>query len=203
MANNADFNKKYTNTINKNCNNIIVLDIETDGKCHIVQIAYSIYDKNMNKIKSKNMLINNGKYIIDYYKKFNYSTINREGLQPINALKILQEDMNECNYIIGHNICSDIGCIQKFAIKNNFDFDIVAKITGDFQIIDTMKVSKQLLDLKDKNGRLKNPKLSELYSFLHNNNIDENKQHSADYDIETTLECVVSLIKLDVIMNIY
>lgn len=199
---NTNFSAKYTNMIDENCNKIIVLDIETDGKTHVVQIAYSIYDKNFDKIKSENILINNGKYIVDYYKKFNYSTINRVGLQPLDALKILECDLIECNYIVGHNICTDIRGIQKFAQKNNCDFDIVAKINSDMQILDTMKISKDLLDLKDKNGRLKNPKLSELYAFLHNKTINDHKQHTADYDIETTMECLISLLKLDIIKKV-
>lgn len=212
MSSDIKFDQIYTNVINRKCAKIIVIDVETDGKKCIVQIAYSICDRKLNIIKRESILINNGDSIVDFFHRFDYSTIKEKGVSPSDALAILQCDMNDCDYVIGHNVSWDIKMIHAFAKLNNYDFDIVGKVFNEMQIIDTMRVSKKLLDLKNKRGSIKNPKLSELYSFLIANertkefkiedlDLDSVKQHTADYDVETTIKCVSLLLKMNVILK--
>lgn len=204
MATNIKFDEKYTNIIDKKCNKIIILDIETDGKVSVVQIAYTICDKNLNIIKSESILINNGPFIVDFFCRFEYSTIREKGLSPIGALEIFKTDFQECDYVVGHNVSWDLRILHRYAEMKKINFDIVGKVYSDMKIIDTMRVSKKLLDLKNRRGGIKPPKLSELFSYLNNNNeenINEQKQHTADYDVKTTMKCVLSLINMKVIIN--
>jgi hypothetical protein len=52
-----------------------------------------------------------------------------------------------------------------------------------------MKLSKQICNFLDTRGRIKNPKLSELYVFCFGEEPDNTKTHTADYDIAITARC--------------
>lgn len=172
---------------NNNKKNVMVLDIETDGKDTIIQIAYTICDLKYNIIKNENYYLNDGSGKTDYYKKISLNTIRTKGKSPKFVLERLSEDMNTCKYIIGHNIIKfDIVKMdyyfEKYDVKHNTPIPL-----------DTMTFSRDYVQAKDKNGRLKNPKLEELYYCLYKKNMDNSIQHTAEYDVYVTL---LSCIKL-------
>ena len=212
--NNNEFNNiinnikgKYNNQINKVINqpiksnvnvnvnrngSYIILDIETDGFNKIIEIAYDIYDKDLNFVKRCDYLINDGTRTVDYYKKISLSEIEKYGMPPKIVLQKLLVDMNNCSYIVGHNV------IKFDIVKLKQYFDKFG-INCEFPIgLDTMLSTKNLVCAKNIKGNIKMPKLSELYSFLFDQDIDESKAHRASYDVEVTFECFKKLCELNI-----
>ena len=181
-------NDTVLNTDASGSNNIvyksdkIVLDIETDGSDNILQVAYNMYDGNNNLIHSKDFYIYDGKYSKPYFSTISEKDIIKNGISPENASNIITNDINNTNIIIGHNIKSfDLRCIKKLNDKFN------NKIKDTLIIHDTMVSSKNIINAKDKNGRLKNPRLDEMLMFLCNKTVEN--YHNALGDITATFDC--------------
>ena len=107
------------------------------------------------------------------------------------------KDVNTVQYIVGHNITSDIKRVidnlQKYnikIIKNNKDYEIFDSKT----IKCTMNLGKTVCALKNKTGNIKPPKLCELFSSLFNE--DMKNAHDALYDVKCTSRCYFKLLEL-------
>jgi hypothetical protein len=177
----------YCNKHHSNNNNICVLDIETDGDNTIIQIAYNIYDENRCLLEKCDYLLNDNSGNVDYYKKFTLDDIEKYGLKPEFVLNKLSNDLKKCKYIIGHNIANfDIVKLKIYYDKYKIKFDVPI-------IVDTMILTRNYVDAKSINGKLKNPKLNELYYKLFNENMNDNA-HDASYDIHINFLCYNKLI---------
>jgi hypothetical protein len=166
----------------------ILLDIETDGTDNIIQVAYKIYDNNMEILDKKNIYINDGIHFSDYYNRISKSTIINKGITPKEASKILYDDISNTNILVGHNVkLFDYEKIKKYITKyygKNITKELIFHDTCTNEII------KNKVGAKDKNNRIKMPKLEELYKFLFPNEIiNNNSTHTADYDVDITEKC--------------
>ena len=160
----------------------IVLDIETDKNQNILQVAYNMYDINNNLIHSKDFYIYDGIHSDPYYPTINKNDIIKKGISPKIASDIITKDINNTSIIIGHNIKSfDMVHINK--LNNKFN----NKIKNTLIIHDTMIDSKNIINAKDKRGRIKNPKLEEMLKFLCNKSVEN--YHNASGDILATFDC--------------
>jgi DNA polymerase-3 subunit epsilon len=189
------YNKKRNIKINKKINNYdkkinnydiksdkIVLDIETDVHQNILQIAYIMYDENNNLIKSTDFYIYDGIHSKPFYPTINEEDIIKYGISLKDASDIITKDINNTNILIGHNI-------------KNFDFVHIKKLNDKFNnkikdsliIHDTMVESKYIIKAKDKNGRIKYPRLDEMLMFLCNKSVKN--YHNAMGDIIATFDC--------------
>jgi len=163
----------------------ITLDLETDGKYKIIQIAYFISEDNK-IIKQKNHFLNDGTDTVDYYKKITVEFIREHGIKPQIVLKEVAEDLQICDTIIGHNINFDISKLKNYFYKYKIKYQIPTNI------FDTMHKSKNLLNLKNKNGNLKFPSLKELCKFFCVN-YDDTDAHDGLYDVDVTYQCYCKL----------
>jgi len=174
--------------------NIIFVDIETSENIklghnnHIIQIAYDIYTLDLKFIKRENIIINNNITLVDYYHKFTLGYIIDNGVTPSIALDKLIKDMKTCKYVVAHNINFDMSCIRNYFMTYNKHHDPIIEIC-------TMNQSKRIVNVKDKIGRLKNPKLDEMYEFLFNEKADASKQHDGSYDVEIMVLSFKKMIK--------
>lgn len=171
---------------------ILIFDIETTGTKiqNIIQIAYYVCDIDLNILEENNILINDGSNKQDYYKKISLFEIHSKGYSPNTGLTLFNNKVKECHYYVGHNLKRfDIPIVEKCGLKYKVLYDF-----NKNNIIDTMDVPKELLNLKMKTGGLKSPKLSELYKYLYNEEPDTTKLHLANYDIEITLLCLKELL---------
>ena len=57
-----------------------------------------------------------------------------------------------------------------------------------------MSTTTKLCNLKDKAGRLKNPKLDELHHILFGTDVDFSKTHNSGYDVEIYAECYFEIL---------
>lgn len=172
--------------------NIMVLDIETNGRNTIVEIAYNVYDKSLGLIKVADLLLNDGRGTIDYYKKIPLAEIVKEGVKPKEAIKRLAEDLDTCKYIVCHNIGFDMKHISRYICHYG--------INCHFPIeVDTMTASRNIVKAKSKNGRLKNPRLEELYKHLFGKSPNTDKCHRGTYDVKITAKCLKKLVDQQVV----
>ena len=167
-----------------NYRTFIVLDIETALSGEIIQVAYNIYNKNLVLIKEYNVLINENINKVDFFNKYTLKTIKKYGISPIAFLKELANDFDTCKYIICHNVAFDMSRIYKYFEKYKI------KLNHKPIPFCTMKNTKHICSVKNIKGKLKNPKLEELYFYCFGVKPDNSKTHSANYDIEITFECL-------------
>lgn len=163
----------------------IVIDIETDGKDHILQVSYNIYNINNELLEQKNIYIYDGIHSTPYYPTISPEDIILYGLTPKEASELIVNDLNQCRIVIGHNVKQfDLVKIKKMI--SEFDLNIKSSII----IHDTMLESTDILKLKHYRG-YKYPKLIELYQFLFHKDFDN--QHNAINDVNATFECYQKL----------
>jgi DNA polymerase III epsilon subunit-like protein len=194
---NRIYNKYKLINIKEICkiDKIIILDIETTGLLdtdYIIQIAYNIYDTNMELIKKENLLINENVNKTDFFNLFSLDEIKKNGLDIIYVLNKLKYDLSKCRYIIGHNISFDIQKIQNYFKKFNIQYKMPKSIC-------TMKRSKDILLLKNIKGYIKYPKLIELYKYYYRDEEVKGTLHDASCDIEITYLCFIKLIDNNII----
>lgn len=175
--------------------NKFIFDIESNkyGEKKIVQFAYYVIDDNNNIIdKDMYYVFNEGVYS-DYYNKIKYPTLKEFGISPYLLFYKLQHITNQCNLMIGHNILTfDCGIVKRYF--KNFDLTLDLSLKDCY---DTMKQSRYITNLKNKNGGSKCATLTELSQFFGiETNCDENF-HDALYDVHITYMCYVNLMKLN------
>ena len=199
----SEYKKKYKKEdMNLHTENgkYIILDIETNGggfNLAILQIYYEIYDEKMKLLIKKNIFINDGTNYNDYYLKLNKEIIENIGIDPKKAYKIIIKDINSCEIIIGHNVESFD--IAKLKIKIN---EYTHKKLKTYIKYYDLKDTKKILNLKDKLGRLKMPKLKEIHEYLYpEKKIDDNQLHDAEYDVKITMECYIKIQELFNLFN--
>jgi hypothetical protein len=163
----------------------IVIDIETDGGDHILQVSYNIYDVNNEFIEHINIYIYDGVHSTPYYPTISSEDIIQYGLTPEKASEIIVNHINQCRIVIGHNVKQfDLVKIKKMIHPFHYE------IKPDIIIHDTMLESTDILKIKSYRG-YKYPKLIELYKFLFQKEFDN--QHNAIDDVNATFECYKKL----------
>lgn len=161
----------------------MVLDIETDGGDHILQVSYNIYDIYNNLLEQKNIYIYDGIHSTPFYPTISPQDIIQHGLTIEKASEIITNDINNVRIVIGHNVkYFDLVKIKKMIAPLTIKSDII--------IHDTMIESTDILKIKSYRG-YKYPKLIELYKFLFNKEFDN--QHNAIDDVNSTFECYKKL----------
>lgn len=105
------------------------------------------------------------------------------------------QKMREVDHIIGHNVKFDLNMlwVELARIKAHQDFKNVV----EGKVIDTMRESKQEVQAKDKIGRLKFPRLTELHAHLFGEEFEG--AHNALSDVMATLECFKELYNRKII----
>ena len=163
----------------------IVIDIETDGGDHILQVSYNIYDINNELLQEKNIYIYDGVHCTPFYPTISAEDIMLYGLTPKEASEIIVYDLNQTRIVIGHNVKQfDLVKIKKMISTLNLE------IKNSIIIHDTMLESTDIVKIKHYRG-YKYPKLIELYQFLFHKDFDN--QHNAIHDVNATFECYKKL----------
>ena len=190
---------------------ILVIDTETNGLPpkgskiedanvnewpYILQLSYILFDTDKNKILT---LVDDIVKVPDnvdiHYKSTEIHGITKEkskkGKNIIELLKILNNNIEKCDIIVGHNIKFDINMILIECLRNNF----LVKIDIDKKRYEcTMNMGRSKCQLYyEKNGKyiLKSPKLSELHFSLFES-IPKGCHNSLN-DIIITLRCYYNL----------
>jgi DNA polymerase III epsilon subunit-like protein len=177
--------------------NIFCFDLETttlDVKnSYIIEIGWITYN-----IETKQIIKNN--YILDVPVEINNSHIH--GIKKEDTIgkflfeEIIDgflEDYKECDLIIGYNHQYDLHCLE-VSLDRCGRFSNIDILYKNKVFYDCMRKSMNICKIIGKNGRLKFPKLSELYQFLFNKEIG--MAHRAIHDVMNTFQCYQKLICL-------
>jgi DNA polymerase III epsilon subunit-like protein len=166
---------------NGNPKNYICFDVETGDHGEnddIVQIAYEVYDGNMVLIKSIN------KYIKD--------RLQEDGEEFKDVIGEFLIDLNSARYVVGHNVRTDIDHVVRNMERYNVKLSNGSPFDG--KVVEcTMKMGMPVCQLKNKIGRLKAPKLGELYETLYCTEMKN--AHDASYDVKYTWHCYRELLR--------
>lgn len=162
----------------------MVLDVETDPRRRLVQVAYTFVDAELRPKTSKNLYVRHDEVLPDFFGRIDVQTLRTQGRKLDVVMQELALDLEKCKHIIGHNIAFDLGRIEEA-------FTSCKMIVRVPRRIDTMALGKALVNGRTKNDRLKAPRLDELHAFLGGgqSQISEADRHTADYDVLLTLEC--------------
>ncbi|MEC7877687.1 MAG: DNA polymerase III subunit alpha [Bacteroidota bacterium] len=172
---------------------------DSDNWPRLVQLAWQIND-NKGKLKSnKSYIIKPQGFTIPYNseKVHGISTeiALKEGHNLEFVLKEFENDLLLSKYIIGHNIDFDINIVGAEYYRKKIKSCLEDKIK-----IDTGKISKQFCNLSGGiGGRLKMPKLIELYEILFGEKFSD--AHDATYDVNATAKSFFELVKKEQYIN--
>ena len=185
----------------------LIFDTETTGLPHnytapvedlenwprLVQLGWQLHG-------SKGELMTSGNYIIKpegFTIPFNAQKIHgistdralKEGYDLKEVLGIFNTDLEQAKEIVGHNIEFDNKIIGAEFLRKE-----VSSIFLDLPTVDTSRVSIDYCQLEGGlGGKLKAPKLIELYEKLFGESFED--AHDASYDVHGTAKCFFGLIK--------
>jgi len=189
----------------------MVFDTETSGlvskkqtdlskQPHIIQYAHAIIDTDgkyfdVEEVKNKlfKIPIKIPKRSMDVHGITDERIKRKEAI--FTEILGIRKKMEEVDFIVGHNVTFDMNMVWLELSRVGGQEEFIES-TRD-KLLDTMKVSKQLVQATDKNGRLKYPRLDELY--VHFFGEDFENSHDALADVDATLECFKQLVNENLI----
>jgi len=157
--------------------------LEYYEQSRMIELGYMVYDSNNNKIKEFNKIIRPCNFEITnshIHGITNEQAIN-EGINIIDALKELEQDLKYTDTLIAHNINFDINIILSEASRGK-----CSKLVEYLH----KKVKKCTFKLAQ-NIYKKNFKLVNLYSHLFNKEIVQ--EHRALSDVKILVDCYYEL----------
>jgi len=122
----------------------------------------------------------------------------KTGKPLTHALGLFMLDMAKADAIVGHNVNFDKKVVG--AELYRACFDPVAEVLRGMMTFDTMTQSTDYCGIRDSRGRVKWPKLVELYQFLFGKDFEN--AHDAMADITATKECYFELVNRGVIPSL-
>jgi DNA polymerase III epsilon subunit-like protein len=171
--------------------NIIIFDIEHTGcsEAFILQLSWGIYkeDGTLQEMKDYYLKPENEIFIhprAQIIHGITYESLLEEenSLDVKTLLKSFTEDLKHCKRLVAHNLNGDLKTLNKELFRHDMD-------EINVETYCTMKETKKFCNVKDKINRIKNPRISELYKKLFNEDIDYTKAHNSCYDVELCAKC--------------
>lgn len=178
----------------------LFFDTETTGfppKTRLVSIAWQIWNEEKLETKEYYVIKPDG-FEIPYEAEKVHGISTEYAINNGVDLKMVIEkfyhDVDTVDTIVAHNYGFD----ENIVIGEYNRTGVLMNNLSNKNIIDTMKSSTNYVKLPTRNGRgYKWPKLDELYSFLFHTKFDN--AHSANADVDATVECFFELKKRNVI----
>ena len=188
---------------------IVFFDVETNGFIkdpkapladfssfpRITQLAYSIYDRKGNRVKSYSSLIKPEDWTIPKERFFienNHSTerCEKEGIPIRDVLNTFVLDMKQVDIMVAFNLDFDSKILAVEMIRLGLKIDKKQKFCA-------MLKAMEILKIPNTNPRYPNkykfPKLQEAYNFFNGNNFDGN--HDALADVDATANIFFNMVK--------
>lgn len=162
---------------------MIILDFETNSKSvgDVIEVAAVKIDANLNILDKFH------RYYLSRYSLNPYSfAVHR--LTPEMIMEY-RKDKNYSSYFTEDEDFYEFCENSDTLIAHNISFELRhlnKKVYFQNQIC-TMKENKYIVNARNKNGNIKNPRLNETCHF-YGIEFDENKHHTATYDVTKTFE---------------
>jgi DNA polymerase III epsilon subunit-like protein len=179
-------------------NTICILDTETTGfgsdGNKLVQLAYVIVDRKTWKVvKCADRVLKHFPIQQDYYKTLSIEEINKRGLSQYDLNKKVIYDFKKFDVktVVAHNLDFDMGVLRRFT---TIDFDKIREVC-------TMKETRQYSELKNRAGKQKKLKQSELYKQLFNKDVPTSvTQHNGLEDVKILYKICKRLRKKNMVV---
>ena len=172
---------------------------DTDNWPRIVQLAWQLHDKNGKLLSNQNYIVKPEGFTIPYNseKVHGISTERalKEGHDLGEVLEAFIVDLDKAEVIVGHNIGFDNKIVGAELVRKEQQGKLLLL---EKDTVDTSEVSVEYCQLEGgRGGKLKNPKLLELYEKLFGEAFDD--AHDAAYDVAATAKCFFGLLKEKVV----
>ena len=186
----------------------LIFDTETTGIPHnktaplsdlenwprLVQLAWQLHDRNGKLLSQESHIIKPVGFDIPFKAEqvhgISTKRAQQEGVALEEVFKLFIKDLDQTKLLVGHNIEFDINIIGAEYIRQNLQPDFFLGL----ERLDTGIASIEFCQLAGGiGGKLKMPRLNELYFKLFNKNIVD--AHDAAYDVDATARSFFGLIK--------
>ncbi|MEQ9591450.1 MAG: DNA polymerase III subunit alpha [Cyclobacteriaceae bacterium] len=190
----------------------LIFDTETTGIPHnktapitdlenwprLVQLAWQLHDNHGKLLAHRSFIIKPNGFDIPFNAEQVHGISTKraiaEGEELPVVLAAFAQDLDKSKLLVGHNIEFDINIIGAEYIREQQDPDKFLSL----QRIDTGVESVEFCQLKGGiGGRLKMPRLNELYEILFGKSMQD--AHDASYDVDATAKSFFGLIQKKVI----
>jgi DNA polymerase III subunit alpha len=166
----------------------------------LVQLAWQLHDSSGKLLAQHNLIIKPDGFDIPFKaeKIHGISTkrANEEGVSIKQAFDLFKSDLENTTLLIGHNIEFDINILGAEFIRNEISVDYFLSL----QKLDTGLSSIEYCQLTGGiGGKLKMPRLTELYEKLFNEGFPE--AHDASYDVSATAKCFFGLLSKGIVKS--
>ncbi|MCD6179003.1 MAG: DNA polymerase III subunit alpha [Bacteroidales bacterium] len=170
---------------------------DTDNWPRMVQISWQLHDVRGKLIEVKNFIIKPENYEIPYavVKVHGITTerAEKQGVALDFVLKEFNKALEQCIYIVGHNVDFDINVLGAEFVRKKINTELHRR-----KSLDTKDDSTEYCALPGgRGGGFKWPKLEELHEKLFGDKFSG--AHNAAADVEATARCFLELIRLQVI----
>ena len=174
----------------------LIIDIETIGfprgnsddykniylynSARIVQVSMMVCNENFEKINLHDFIVK-----ADNFKIYNShihgitDEIAANGHQFIDVALSLYDNLKQVSHIVAHNAKFDVSILKSELYRHKLYY-----IIEEFEkkeILCSMMLTKNIVNVKNKFGHIKAPSLAELYKFILG--LDINNAHNAKYDV--------------------
>lgn len=151
----------------------------------IIELGYIVYDFKQNFKFKRNFLIKPDKFIVTNTNihGITMEELNKNGMSIIDALEILECDLEDVSLFVAHNLNFDYNIILSEAYRCN-KFSLIEKLKNVSQEC-TMKMGQKFLNQK------KYPKLQFLHSYF--NPTKKIQTHRAIDDAEMCANCYYNM----------
>lgn len=178
--------------------NVMIIDVETSGlpkrsgcsyaklenfdQARMIELGYVVYDPTLTEvIRERSWLIRSVEVVENSeIHGITAEDLMREGVAVREALRVIGEDLASVNAIAAHNLQFDITILRSEIFRDNPSSPLLALIEGK-QKICTMLYGQEVMRTK------KWPKLTELYSFLTGEELEQT--HRALDDVRSCARC--------------
>jgi len=196
--------------------NILILDTEATGffskkpfndpgQSAIIQLAFQLYEYDINSKKNKlrsafNSLIKPEFFSYIPEESYNVHKISFQNCLDYGIpLKLATEsfirNLNKTDVLAGHGIAYDTRAMyitfQACGVKEEF----LEKLKN-VKKFDTQQKARKIVNIKDKNNRIKIPSLNECVSYLFGHNIEN--AHDALVDVDYCSKVVFKLFEMGI-----
>ena len=182
----------------------LILDLETTGipkeygeynenekydSSRIVQISWLVADKYLNIVHTRDFIIKRDGFEITNSEihKITNEISESQGKDLKMVLSILEKDLEQSQYLIGHNIDFDYHILLNHFYRVEDENDIITYLENMYKVC-TLESSMEILNLK------KYPSLIKLYEMLFEKNFEN--PHNSMNDVLACYECFKYLIKI-------
>lgn len=138
-------------------------------------------------------------YVIDKYfhnltvkenENFTYNNNDKLSNRKKDVRDLFLKAIEKCDTIISHNLLTDLSMLE----KNDYVCIEELKKKGK-SLLCSMYGTQNLVKTTDKNGKVKVPRLEELYKHLFGKSIpNDYNLHNAGYDTQILCKCVLKLL---------